>query len=215
MRRGSEFCTWPAALALATLSFASACSSIRVPFLSSQPTVEEKIELVAVMPADLSGPPAGQVGGTVEKEGPLVVTAAIYGALSSTYKWRFVPDLTVADAMDNVSPLDSDERRAQTLGKAVSAEGVIFASVWRYEERVGTPRDAESPATVGFTLRLVSTASGEVVWEDSYEAKQETLGATMFDWALFWEDPPHWLTAEEMTQAGVDHLMDSLQRTLD
>lgn len=204
-----------AAALVAVALVAAGCSSISIPFSSSEPDIEAETELVAVMPVVHSAPPAGESGGDVEAEAEIVVTAAIYGALSSTYAWRFVPDLTVADAMQGISPLDSEARRAQALGKAVEADVVIFGSVWRYVERVGTPTDAESPASVALTLRLLSVPSGEVLWEESYDKTQETLGATFFDWVLFWEDPPHWMSASELTHIGVDRMIEELRRRLD
>lgn len=207
-RLASELRT--AALAAALLFLASGCSSMSIPFTSSKQDIQAQIDLVAVMPVEHSAAPAGEVGGEVDADAEAVVTAAIYGALSNSYVWRFVPDLTVADAMQDISPLDSDARRAQALGKAVNAEGVIYGSVWRYADRIGTPTNVESPASVAFTLRLVSVSSGEVVWEDTFDRTQETLGATWIDWALFWEDSPHWMSAEELTHIGVDRMIDSL-----
>ncbi len=167
------------------------------------------------MPLERSQAPAGETGGEVENEGEQVVTAAIYQALSDTYAWRFVPDLTVSDAVQGISPLDSDAQRAQALAKAVNADGVIFGSVWRYVERVGTAANAETPASVAFTLRLFSTSSGEVVWEDTFDETQETIGSSFLDWMLFWEDPPHWMSAAELTHIGVDRMIDALRRSVD
>ena len=185
-----------------------------IPWIYSSPKVEEPVETIAVMPIEHAAAPTGKSGGDVEKEAEIVVTAAIYGALANSYVWRFVPDLTVADAMQGISPLDADTKRALALGKAVKADGVIFGSVWRYVERVGTPADAESPASVGFTLRLLSMSSGEVVWEDSYDATQETLGSSFVNWMLFWEEPAHWMTAAELTHVGADQMIGSLQKQL-
>jgi hypothetical protein len=123
--------------------------------------------------------------------------------------------LTVSDALQGISSLDSDVQRARALAKAVDAHAVISGSVWRYVERVGTPTNAESPASVAFTLRLLSASSGEVVWEDSFDETQETIGSGFLDWMYFWEDSPHWMTASELTHIGVDRMIDSLRRRLD
>lgn len=202
-------------VACGALVVASGCTSIHIPGLSSAPPVAEGIEMIAVMPVEPSSPPAGAADGEVEGDAEKVVTAAIYGVLSSSYEWRFVPDLTVTDAMQGISPLDPDARRAQMLAKAVNADGVIFGSVWRYVERVGTPTQAETPASVAFTLRLLSASSGEVVWEDTFDETQETIGSSFIDWMLFWEDAPHWMTAAELTHVGVDRMIGSLRRRLD
>jgi len=215
MRRTLPLTAARASLTAAALLFLSACSSMSIPWVSSTDTIEEPIDLVAIMPIEAGKSPDGEAGGEIEREAETVVTAAVYGALSSSYAWRFVPDLTVEDAMQGISPLDADARRAQALGKAVSADGVLFGSVWRFVERVGTPEEAESGASVGFTLRFLSLSSGEVVWEESYDETQESNGANWFNWMLFWEESPHWMTAAELTHVGIEHMSESLRRQLE
>jgi hypothetical protein len=192
----------------------AACSQYRIPFLTSSSKIEGKVDLIAVMPVDKSAAPSGE-SDELGTEAERVVTAAVYGALSDSYEWRFVPDLTIADAMRGLSPLDSPEKRAAALAKAVKADAVIFGSVWRYIEREGPADGADRPASVAFTLRLFLASSGEVVWEETYDKTQEALSSNIFDWALFWEEGPHWLSAAELTHIGVDAMIGHLRGTLD
>ena len=197
-----------AALSLAVVL--AACSELRIPFLSSGSKIEEKVEVIAVMPVEGSAAPGGE-SSELERGAEGVVTAAVYGALSNSYEWRFVPDITTNDAMRGISSLDSPEKRAAALAKAVKADAVIFGTVWRYVEREGPAEAADRPASVAFTLRLLVASSGEVVWEETYDKTQETLSSNIFEWALFWEEGPHWLSAAELTNAGVDAMIDNLR----
>jgi len=205
-------------LALAAALALCGCGSVqisswRVPWFRTTEKVEEPVDLIVVMPVERSIPPSGGAD-EVDRGAEGVVTAAIYGVLSGSYEWRFVADMTTADAMQGVDSLASSERQAVALGKALEADAVIQGSVWRFIERIGSPDEIEQAASVGFTLRLVSVSSGDVVWEDSYERTQRTKGTGFFSWMAFWDDPPHWMTAAELTNEGVAKLMQGLRRRL-
>jgi hypothetical protein len=193
----------------------SSCSSIQIPWITSSPEVDERVDLIAVMPIKRTAAPVEDAPAQVAPEAENVVTSSIYGALSSTYEWRFVPDLTVADAMRNIGSLDPLDEQALALGKAVEADGVLFGSVWRYVERVGNDDSADEAAAVAFRLRLLSVRSGKVVWEQSFERTQTSPRSTMLEWVPFWEPGPRWATAVELTHQGVDQLLEDLRRSLD
>jgi hypothetical protein len=202
------------AVALVFAAVLAGCTELRVPFLSPESEIPGEVDLIAVMPVERSEAPPGE-SNELESEAERVVTAAVYGVLSSSYEWRFVPDLTVTDAMRGISPLDSPAKRALALGKAVSADAVIFGSVWRYIERQGTAYGADRGASVAFTLRLLLVSSGEVVWEETYDKTQEALSSNLLDWALFWEEGPRWLSAAELAHVGVDDMIENLRAALD
>lgn len=212
MSRLANLVRWIAALSLAVVL--TACSGYRIPFLPSSSKVEGKVDLIAIMPIERSAAPGGE-STELEREAGGVVTAAVYGALANSYEWRFVPDITTDDAMRGISPLDSPEKRAAALAKAVKADAVIFGTVWRYVEREGPADNAERPASVAFTLRLLVAASGEVVWEETFDKTQETLSSNFLEWAMFWEESPHWLSAAELTHEGVEPMIGHLRGTLD
>lgn len=202
-----------AALLLGAIVLAG-CTSLAFPDLRRSRDAVDAIDLIAVLPVRVGPPPPEQEGGEVEPAAEKIVTAAIYGALSSSYEWRFVPDIAVTEALRSIDPFAPPERQALALGKAVQADGVLFGSVWRFVERAGDARVAERGAAVGFTLRLLSVSSGEVVWERSFErAQTERLGGFL-DWMIFWQDRVRWMSAAELAQAGVDDLFDDLRRRL-
>lgn len=56
---------------------------------------------------------------------------------------------------------------AQTLGKKLGVDGVFIGSVSEYWYRIYREEDEEVEPAVGITARLVSVATGEVVWSAS------------------------------------------------
>jgi hypothetical protein len=185
--------------------------------LRHAPTIEEPIGLIAVLPIERAETPsvtAGEEGPRLGSGAERVVTAQIYAVLASASQWRFVPDLTVTQALSQLDRRGSPETQAQTLGKAVGADGVLFGSVSRYIERVGTSYGARQPAAVSFTLQLVSVASGKIVWTGSFDQAQQPLSANLFNWWQFWRGGPKWFTAQEFAHLGVERLLEDLSKKL-
>jgi hypothetical protein len=180
------------------------------------------IGLVAVLPFEIAAQPSGTpaVG---EERAPLRVTsdasrgvtAQVYAVLAERSDFRFVPDLTVADTVRNteVTGAATLMGRALALGKLVQSDGVIFGTVSRFEERVGTEYGATSPASVSFELQLLATRSGELVWRGNFDETQQPLTSNLFKFWMFWEGGPRWLTARELTRVGVERLFEDMAET--
>ena len=86
------------------------------------------------------------------------------------------------DAADHAVNLDEN---ALKLGHDVSADGVIYGTVERYQERVGMDYSAASPASVSFSLKFVDLKSKQVVWTAKFAKSQAALSQNLFDLANF------------------------------
>ncbi len=182
------------------------------------PIIEEKISLLAVMPIErgefVSATPLPETP-TLASGAERVVTAQIYEVLSSSPRWRFVPDLTVSEALGRLPPGGDLASRARALGKAVGADGVLCGTVFRYRERVGGEYGARQTAAVGITLELVSVASEKTLWSATFDHAQEPLSQNLYNWWQFWRGGPRWFTAEEFTHLAVERLLDKLAAQLE
>ena len=157
-------------------------------------------------------PPAGPP--RIEPGASRVLTAQIYGVLASSSEWRFVPDLTVVQALPKIPPSGDLAERARALGKAVGADAVLFGTVSRYVERVGSEYGAQEPAAVAFKLQLISVASGTILWTGSFDQVQEPLSSNLFNWWQFWRGGPKWFSAEEFSHLGVEHEINDLAQQM-
>lgn len=151
-----------------------------------------------------------ETGERIAPEAERVVTAQVYEVLSASPRWRFVPDLTVRPALNGLKSDGDLASRARALGKAVNADAVLCGTVSRYIERVGTEYGAKQPAAVGITLQLVSAQSGDVLWKNSFDQRQQALSSNLFNWWQFWRGGPRWFSAQEFAHLGVEHLLDDL-----
>ena len=196
-------------LALVLFLAVAACGSKQPP----HPPLFARV--VAVLPFE-TAPSADRGEKRGEAKAGDLVTAQVYRYLSQQTTYLIVPDVTVIDTLatpDLRRAIGQHERAAQ-LGKAVGADGVLFGRVDRYDQRVGTAYGASQGASVRFSIGLVSVATGEVVWEGEFEETQESLAANFFDWWIFWDAGPHWLSASELAGLGVDKLLDECRASL-
>ncbi len=185
--------------------------------LRSSPPIDEPIKLIAVMPIERDEPSnASSADGRprLKAGAERVITAEIYSILASSSKWRFVPDLTVMQTLPKIGADGPLQPRARDLGKALSADAVLFGTVSRYQERVGSEYGATQPAAVAFNLSLVSVSTGKILWTGKFDETQQPLSSNLLNWWQFWRGGPRWFTAEEFAHLGIERLLDELSGKL-
>lgn len=182
-------------------------------WLRRAPQLEEKVDLIAVLPLERLEPSPGKED-TLPRGAEQVVTAQIYRTLAESHRWRFVPDLRVQDALSRIPTGGSIEARAQALGRAVGADAVLYGTVERFVERKGGEYGAKAPASVAFSLSLVSVQSGKILWQGRFAETQQPLAANLFQFWMFWRGGPRWFSAAELARLGVERLLDDLARRL-
>jgi len=185
--------------------------------LHSSPPIDEPIKLIAVMPIEREEPsntPSADGRSRLKSGAERVVTAEIYSVLASSSKWRFVPDLTVMQTVPKIDAHGPLQSRARDLGKALGADAVLFGTVSRYQERVGSEYGATEPAAVAFTLSLVSVSTGKILWTGKFDETQQPLSSNLLNWWQFWRGGPRWFTAEEFAHLGIERLLDDLSDKL-
>jgi hypothetical protein len=201
-----------AAMLLAVL-LSSGCGYLDfLPFVGGD---QEKppIDLIAVLPVrELPDSAADGERPVLETHAGRAVTAQVYRYLAEQTRLRFVPDLAVADVAARAprEPLAA----ARALAKATGADAVIFGTVYRFRERVGTKYAASQPANVSFDLAFYVAESDEVTWQESFDKTQESLSSNLFNWWMFWRAGPYWFTARELAGLGVDRLLDDLMASI-
>jgi hypothetical protein len=182
------------------------------------PAPTKPIKLVAVLEIQAATLGATSVSGDGEAQRRLpadagrAVTGQIYSVLANRSDFRFVPDLTVSDTSKQPGIASGTlEDRARELGKAVASDGVIFGTVTRFDERVGTELGATTPASVHFELNLLETASDKIIWHGEYAKTQEALSSNLLQFWMFWENGPRWISARELARVGVQELLEDMR----
>jgi hypothetical protein len=161
-----------------------------------------------------SAPTVGGAQGTASNAAR-VVTAQIYDVLSSSPEWRFVPDLTVSQALSKADVSGDLAERARWLGQQVGADTVLFGTVSRYVERVGAEYGVKQPPAIAIKLQLLSVKSGKILWTGAFDQEQQPLSSNLFNWWQFWQGGPKWFTAQEFAHLAVERLLGDLKKRLE
>lgn len=177
---------------------------------------EQLVDLVAVLPMREMPGRAEAMDDSGERrliddDAARAVTAQIYGYLAEQTRYRFVPDLSVDSYLADIDYRDP-ELVAPRVAAEFDADAVLFGTVYRFQERVGTRYAASQPASVSFDLALYSRTRGAVVWREKFERTQQPLSSNFFDAWMFWRAGPHWFSARELAGLGVEKLLEGIPR---
>ena len=171
------------------------------------------INRVAVMPLIEAAPGGGEplAPGATE-----AVSAELYSQVAVAGGWDPVAEQDVAAAMQKMPPttIANVDENALKLGHDVSADGVIYGTVERYQERVGMDYSAASPAAVSFSLKFVDFKSKQVVWTAKFAKSQAALSQNLFDLANFVQRSARWVRAHEIALEGVKEAVADLHGDL-
>ena len=170
------------------------------------------INRVAVMP--LVDDPAS--GSPLAPGAAEAISAELYSSVAVAGGWDPIAEPDVVDAMQKLPPsnLGNLDENALKLGHEVSADGVLYGTVQKYQERVGMDYSAASPASVSFSLKFVDLKSKQVVWTAKFAKSQAALSQNLFDVANFVQRSGRWVRAHEIAQEGVKEAVADLHGDL-
>ena len=95
------------------------------------------------------------------------------------------------------------------MGKSLHADAVLSGTIYRFQQRVGTGLSVSTPASVAFAMELIRVADGRVIWNRAFEETQRSLDQDLFKIGTFLKRGAKWLTAEELSAAGLRETMAS------
>ena len=172
-----------------------------------------KVHRVAVMPV-IDHPNA--TGEPIEDGAAESITADVWGYMTLVSGWEVVPESDVRGVMQQLPPttLANMQDNAMKLGRQLSADAVVYGTVTRYQERVGSDYAAKSPAAVAFALHLVDVHNGVVLWTARYARQQEALTQNIFNVGNFLANRGRWVHANDLAQRGVDESLEDLASKL-
>jgi hypothetical protein len=91
---------------------------------------------------------------------------------------------------------------AREAGQQFNYDAVLVTELERYQTRTGSAYAVDKPASVAFTLKLLATASGQVVWSADFDQTQQPLFENILS-SRSTGSGFRWLTAAELAQAGL------------
>jgi hypothetical protein len=140
-----------------------------------------------------------------------MMTRLVYSTLHHRFGSSVIPMEDVQAAYSDirlVDPRDTPRTLARRLGKALSADLVIFGMVWRYRDIGAIEGLPDQPASVAFALYLVDAGSGRKIWRGIFSETQEYAFKNMFKFTERIKMGLKWLTADELARYGVKQTLD-------
>ena len=93
------------------------------------------------------------------------------------------------------------------VGDELEADWVVAGYVFCYRDREGFAYSVKVPASVTFCVHLVRVKDGEIVWRKIFDKTQTSLMENLLDISSFVKGGGGWLTAEKLTELGVDEVL--------
>ena len=201
----------------------AACSSLPTTVASRplSPIARGEVRRIAVLPfttvALAPDRESAELGAEPRTESPGdTVTRAVATAMREQTQWVLVDDLTVGEAIRQVSgelrPPTADE--ARSIAKILRADAVLRGDVRVFEERIGTELAAKRPAQVVFAVELMRAPDGTPLWQGEYAERQQSLSENLWNLPGFVRAGGTWVRAGELAEIGASQLVTRLHTAL-
>ncbi len=144
-----------------------------------------------------------------------VVTRCLQQALEKELPGRVAPQNETAGADELLAYMKKTEplkAHALKLGAQVQASHILVGTVQRYRQLKGTAYGADRPASVAFSVYLLETATGQIVWSGAFDKTQQSLAENLLDAPAFFKHGAKWLTAQELTRGGAETVAEKLKQ---
>lgn len=180
---------------------------------------EEPIRRIAVAPFEVRlsrHPGSASSGEGVAPAAAAQVAHQVAEALSGA-GFEVVPPEDVSRALVEGGVPFSKARPGPALAvleRAFGVDAVLFGEIWRFRERVGSAAGATRPASVGFGIRLVDPATGQLLYEAVFDETQRPVSENVLNAARYPGGGSRWLTAAELSGWGARELAQELAREL-
>jgi hypothetical protein len=188
-----------------------ACGGTTTEVLTAPQVDQYRVVRIAVLPFSVERSTIGQERGYAAPAPPVSagerLTDIFYRKLKSREGISVVPSYDVQDAMAAFPVRPLTPPLIKLIGERLGADAVLVGNVEVYKERAGSAIGLERPqdaAEVGFTVQLISTKDGVPLWTGQYHEQQRPANQ---DLTGFLERGPRYLTADELADSAVDHVL--------
>lgn len=101
----------------------------------------------------------------------------------------------------------------KTIGQQINADYLLWGTLFRYHERIGTSYGVQEPASVAFDLHLLRVKDGVLVWRVQYVKTQKSLSENLLEMENFLKQKMRWLTVEELSRLGLEQILKDFPST--
>ena len=91
----------------------------------------------------------------------------------------------------------------RNIGSELKCGAVLVTSLFDYQQRQGGSYGAESPASAAFTMKLVNTRDGRVIWQSMFKETQQSLMSNLLSFSKAESRGFKWITVENLVRQGL------------
>jgi hypothetical protein len=167
---------------------------------------DDKIETIALMPFTSKSALSEELSDDQLATNERFLTISLYDALTAeVVKVKIKP---LQESETEYNKLSSEKLGsyyrdiAVSAGKNLGVDAVMIGVISRYTERKGSKYGVEAPASVAFSVMLLDTETGEIVWETYFSETQKALLDNVYDVKKFFKRGAKWIKADELAKEG-------------
>lgn len=97
----------------------------------------------------------------------------------------------------------SQQEIARVVGSELKCDAVFFTVLNRYQQRVGGEYGADSPASTAFTMQLIDSRDGRLLWSITFDETQEFLTSNLWSFGKAYERGFKWITVEQLVRQAI------------
>lgn len=167
---------------------------------------KEKIKSLALIPFSSKSRLSETMPKEAVAEKERYMTVSLYDALTAdAYRIKITP-LQQSDKefakIKAETPTSYYRDQAVAAGKSLGVDAVMTGVISEYNERQGSAVGVESPAGVTFSVEVLDTKSGKLLWETYFTETQRPLFQNVLEIEKFFKRGSKWITADELAKEG-------------
>lgn len=138
------------------------------------------------------------------------LTKLLYQKMEEKSLFKILPLEKVEETLSKKEIIPIEEKFKSSLiqiGRELGGDFLLLGFLFRFEQRVGSPWGAERPASVAFDLHLFRLRDEREVWRGGMDETQRPLSENLFKFGSFLRRRARWLTAEELSNVGMDEVL--------
>ena len=93
------------------------------------------------------------------------------------------------------------------IGSELNCGAILTTELSVYRQRVGGSYGADSPASAVFSMKLISTRDGRVLWHSMFNETQQSLMSNLLSFGRAENRGFKWITVEELVRQGVNETL--------
>jgi len=90
----------------------------------------------------------------------------------------------------------------KNIGSVLKCDAVLQTTLRTYKQRVGGSYGAETPASASFSMKLISTRDGRVLWTSMFKETQQAFFGNIMSFNQAESRGFKWITVEELLRQG-------------